>query len=128
MIRETTKIILELMILAGRQNVFSDTAVFSESTSKVDLTRTDTVTPIYGNGKKSGGAQQNISDVFALLREATFHDASPRFVAARVSPAVHSQASVATDNTVNTDPNLNGMLVLGLGIALISVVRRLERS
>jgi hypothetical protein len=128
MVRTVVKIIMVSIVLMGSPNVLGNAATFNELSSRVDLTRTDAATPSYGNTMKTVVPQpNNISDVFSLLREGAFREASAPGVITRVAANERVQTLHSTANVVRSEPNLKAMLILGFGIVLISMVRRLGR-
>jgi hypothetical protein len=127
MVRSVNKIVLVLTVLIGSPSALGNATIFAESSVQVDLTRTDAATPVYASAASAGISRPTVSDAFALLREVKFQDSSTRLAVTRVATRERLQGQDLNANAARSEPNLNAMLIMGLGIALISMVRRLKR-
>lgn len=129
MIRKATEIVLVLIMLTGYQSVAVGDVIYANELSKrLDVARTHALAPpIYS--WTPGNPQRSYSVVAS--RDVVLSSAAAHFSAEGLSPlarsqTVRSQTDASVDSRgVSADSNMKATLIAGLGIALISVMRRI---
>lgn len=123
MIRKTVNAVLLLVALLGYSNILGNEYQINESTRGLDVAKIGGITPSYGG--RGAVEDFRLSRVEAVLHNSATYYPVMRLVEFDALPERYLPSRLAAASNPTPAPNPHAMVIVGLGIVLLSSIRRM---